>query len=131
MRVSFVWCGVVTLLLACATEESPEQLERDEASGLLVALDRLRAAPNPGKSQALGALTQLRVTQPSTTALKARCAEAYAAHVHALDGLEQARSAEPALAPALLAGATSELERAKQGTLSCADLQSSMRLRLR
>lgn len=81
--------GLLLGPVACGVSE---EAKRAEVASVTVAIDRLRDAPNPAKSDFLVLLRKTVCTLPDVCALRDSCAKAYGKQVDALAQIQKLRS---------------------------------------
>jgi hypothetical protein len=81
--------GLLAGPVACGVNE---EARRAEVASVTVAIDRLRDAPNPAKSDFLVLLRKTVCTLPDVCALRDSCAKAYGKQVDALAQIQKLRA---------------------------------------
>jgi len=92
--------ALVCAAVLCQCSLGPSASQKAEAGRISHAIDVLRDAPNPQKSELFAALQSAPCETPDLCELKRVCVAGYAEHLHGLD--------ETARAKALLAGSNAE-----------------------
>jgi hypothetical protein len=121
--------------LGCRSRQPETKVEVDR---VLFAVDSLRKAENDEKAELLTVLEGLSVESDEAKNIKKMCADAYGLHVSTLAELRaiksglSARGASPSAHPSFAAlgqlkGAEAQLERARELTRRCADVEGELR----
>jgi hypothetical protein len=105
-----------------------DEAKRAEVASVTVAIDRLRDAPNPNKSQFLQNLASTPCSIEDVCALKKVCADAYAEQVTALAAISQLKTAD-ATGPdagARLAAIQTQLTDARDAAKACVEQEARL-----